>query len=137
MNSKTLQKKLKSLYACTEATKWAKGKDLETFWQTCERADWLLWLAARVNVDRRKLVKCAALFAREVLKFVPQGEPRPLKAIEAAEKYVENPDSISRRELRDAAYAAYAATREEARKKYAAIVREHIPYALILEGLKE
>ena len=45
---------LSSLGACKEAQHWAKGRPMSRrSWQRCERADWLLWLAATLGVDRR------------------------------------------------------------------------------------
>src|SRR5690242_7358064 len=42
---------LRELRACRDATIWADGKSLAEAIETCERADWLLWLAARAGVD--------------------------------------------------------------------------------------
>ena len=39
---------LRTLNACSEARKWAEGKDLRTVWMTCERGDWLLWLLRKM-----------------------------------------------------------------------------------------
>ena len=39
---------LKELNACPEAYKWAHGKTFHRVWQTCDRADWLLWLCEKM-----------------------------------------------------------------------------------------
>ena len=39
---------LKELNACPEAYKWAHGKTFHRVWQTCDRADWLLWSAGKM-----------------------------------------------------------------------------------------
>lgn len=61
---------LAELGACQSATLWAQGKTWQQIYDTCERADWLLWLFARtqtmdaeVNMRLFTLAKveCAAL----------------------------------------------------------------------------
>jgi len=61
---------LAELGACKSATLWAQGKTWQQIYDTCERADWLLWLFARtqtmdaeVNMRLFTLAKveCAAL----------------------------------------------------------------------------
>ena len=44
MNADESMKLLRKLKACDEFQTWAKGKDMSTIWNTCERADWLNWL---------------------------------------------------------------------------------------------
>ena len=39
---------LRRLRACEEAYRWAHGKSGAVVWRTCERGDWLLWLAGRL-----------------------------------------------------------------------------------------
>jgi hypothetical protein len=68
---------------------WATrfGDDWERAWNECPRGDWLLAIAARAGVDRKKLVLAAAASARTALDSLPPGENRPLSAIEAAERW--------------------------------------------------
>jgi hypothetical protein len=63
MSAEELTAKLQSLHACHEAREWAKGKSLREAWETCERADWMLWYAARV-CDRKTVVLAACACAR-------------------------------------------------------------------------
>jgi hypothetical protein len=78
-------------------------------WDNCQRPDWMLWAAGKLGVDRRLIVRAAAMCARTALKYVPIGENRPLAAIEAAERWAENPTEENRVGANAAAYAAYAA----------------------------
>ncbi len=48
MSAERFGRLLYDLGACDEAVAWAKGKDLHEVWTTCERGDWLLWLAGRM-----------------------------------------------------------------------------------------
>lgn len=101
--------KLHKLMACNEAIRWAR-KNQSTpakMWKSCPRGDWMLWLAARVDVDRKQLVMAACACARLVLHLVPAGEDRPRKAIEAAEAWCRGEVSLAK--VRRAANAAYAA----------------------------
>ena len=81
---------LKSMGACRDAVKWAgQFDDEQSAWDQCERADWMLWIAAR-RIDKagsaahKTLVLLACEIARTVLHLVPENEKRPLKAIETA-----------------------------------------------------
>jgi hypothetical protein len=99
---------LRGLSACSEAIVWSEAyDDLPTAWDACERGDWLLWYAARAEVDRRLIVRAACACARTALRYVPEGETRPLRAIEAAEAWTRGEVTID--EVRSAAYAARAA----------------------------
>ena len=85
--------RLTQLDACSDAVKWARGYDsLDTAWAACERADWMLWLAARVCEERgseahKRLVLAACACARTALRYVPDGEDRPRITIETAERW--------------------------------------------------
>ena len=103
-----LQSRLEKFEACHAATAWVGEKDLVTAWAGCPRGDWLLWFAAKAGVDRKLLVRAACACARTALKFVPDGELRPLQAIEAAESWCRGEATIE--EVQAAAYAAYAAS---------------------------
>jgi hypothetical protein len=67
----------------------------------------LLWLAARVHLDRKRLVQAACACARQALQYIPAGEERPRLAIETAEAWARGEATIE--ELRKAAGAANAA----------------------------
>jgi hypothetical protein len=98
---------LTELGACAEAVKWAGRKTPKKAWETCKRGDWLLWIADKLNVGRKLLVLAACACARTALKYVPAGEERPRLAIEAAERWADNPTEKNK----VAAAAAWAAAR--------------------------
>ena len=131
MDNAKLKAWLRSLGACCESLEWIGDRDLVTAWTECPRGDWLLWLAAKVGIDRRRLVMTACATAREAMQFVPAGEDRPRIAIETAEAWCRGEATIeqvreARRNAADA-YAAYAAATAAAlsamRQKTAEIVR--------------
>jgi hypothetical protein len=120
---------LTKLGACSEAVKWAVRKTHKRAWETCERGDWLLWIAAKLNVDRKKIVLAACACARTALKYVPAGEDRPRIAIEMAEAWTRGEATIDQaRAAADAAYAAYAAA-DAAYAAYAAADAARAAYA--------
>ena len=133
--------RIADLGACQEAQDWLKELDPswtpQQAWDACPRADWMLWLIGRSkNPDKVAIVRVACAIARTVLKHVPEGELRPLRAIEAAEAWAENPnEGTARAAARAAAYAAYAAAAyaadaADAAAAYAAacgVVRQHFP----------
>ncbi len=146
MNTTEYRKHLRSINACSEAVEWSKPYGAQEAWDKCERGDWMLWLAGRLSGDsesdsRRALVLCACECARLALKHVPDGEDRPLKAIETAERWANGDSGVTLDDVRAAnaanaanAYAAaaaydaaYAAARKKALSETAEIVRKHYP----------
>ena len=105
----SLRSRLRRLNACTEARKWVDHKSLRTAYRACERGDWMLWLAGRVNLDRNAIVLAACECARIALVHVKPGETRPLVAIETAERWARGDTTVSLADVRKAAAAAYAA----------------------------
>ncbi len=100
---------LLALDACGDARQWAddlRGIPARKAWEACKRGDWLLWLAAKLNVDRKLVVLAACDCARTALQFVPAGEERPRIAIETAEAWTRGEATIE--QVRAAAAAAYA-----------------------------
>lgn len=69
--------------------------DLQSAWDACPRADWLLLFAERGHgVDRRAVVRAVAAIARSVLpvfEVACPGDARPRLAIEAAEAWAADP----------------------------------------------
>lgn len=109
--------------ACPEAREWCRTQpDYPTAWETCPRGDWLLWLAERSDVNRRLLVLAACDCARLSLRYVPAGETRPLRAIEAAEAWTRGEATLE--EVRIAVDAAYSATEAYAWTSAAAAAAE-------------
>ena len=59
--------KLKRLNACGDAIVWVKTqKSIPLAWQNCERGDWMLWLAKKLDVDDKKLTMGKAMCAKQV-----------------------------------------------------------------------
>ena len=92
---------LRGFGACDDGIEWAATQpDADTAWRTCTRGDWMLWLIgrrcyARETPEHRALAAIACECARLALPHVPPGEMRPLRAIEAAERYARG-EAISR-----------------------------------------
>ena len=98
------------LKPCARGATWLETQtDIKTAWLSCQRGDWMLWLAAKLNLPRPLVVLAACDCARIALQFVPSGELRPLKAIEAAEAWANNPTPENLRLAKKAAVAAAAA----------------------------
>jgi hypothetical protein len=107
---------LKEKNACSEAVEWVKESKTETFvelWNECERADWMLWILARMIKEkgwpsRKTVVLCACDCAETSLQFIPEDEPRPKIAIQTARKWTEG--KASERECAKAAAASVASS---------------------------
>ena len=83
--------------------------------QRLDRADWLMWLLGHTGTPHKEMVRIACLCARRALRHVPDGETRPLQAIEAAEAWVAKPSDAAARNAAAAADAAGAAAARAAR----------------------
>lgn len=116
-------RRLVAMGACPDAVAWAKEQpDLTTAWATCQRGDWMLWLAGRCigkagSAEHRRVILAACGCARLSLARWTERYPddaRPLLAIEAAERW-----AATGRGKR-AAYAAHAAAAAAATAAYSA-----------------
>jgi hypothetical protein len=77
--------------ACEEAVQWVGSRTEVHAWAECERPEWMLWLAARKSWCKHvDLVRAACSCARTALRYVPNGETHPRKAIEAADTITYN-----------------------------------------------
>jgi hypothetical protein len=108
-----LQTELTKLRACSQAVSWCGQRTAAQAWQECDKADWLLWLAAR-TLPHSLVVLAACACARTALSHVPAGEERPRLAIEAAERWAKEPTAENKVLLQKArtdvaAYIAAAA----------------------------
>ena len=90
-----------------EARGWSTAREWPEAWEPCEDARWMLHAAASVGVDRCLVVLAACACARTSLRYVPEGEARPLRAIETAEAWARG--EATAEQARTAAYAAYDA----------------------------
>lgn len=107
--NETTRKHLENMHACEDAVEWASEQSsLRQAWRVCKRGDWMLWYAARVGMDHKRLVWVACQCARLALKHVPDGEERPRKAIELAERWASG-ERVTSSQLRRTACAAHAA----------------------------
>jgi len=117
MNAVEFRKLLIKLGACSEALSWSKGKSLKIVWETCERGDWMLWLAGKM-IDaegwpsRQDVVLAACDCVEPALKYVAKDEDRPRKCTDVARRWAEGKASIeelrtARRDADAAASAAY------------------------------
>ncbi len=110
----TVRKHLESLGACAEAMQWIGDRTSAQAWNECERADWLLWWAAKTPVNSyAQIVLAAAGCAGLALIYVPKGEDRPQLAIEAALRWANNPTERNQRSAKTASRAAAAVESSE------------------------
>ena len=128
MKIETYIKKIQALHACEEAVEAAgKYTTSQELWDDCGRGDWMLWLIARTQHDRKQLVLATCACLRLSLKYVPAGENRPRMAIETAEKWARD-EGATLDDIRAAANAFAAANAAYATlKKGADIVRGFFP----------
>lgn len=71
--------------ACSSSIQWIEEKNIQSLEEAlyvCDRGDWLLWMATKLNVDKRRLVLCAALCAHTVIKYMQ--DPRSRNAVRIA-----------------------------------------------------
>ncbi|HUX56261.1 MAG TPA: hypothetical protein VMV77_04760 [Bacteroidales bacterium] len=96
--------KLERLNACRDAVLWVKTQtSIKEAWENCERGDWMLWLAKRLNIDDKKLTMAKAMCAKQVEHLMK--DKRSKDALPACFDYVNG--KITRKQL--TAYAAFAA----------------------------
>jgi len=121
---------LESLTACEEAIRWYSDKDSKEAWASCERGDWLLWIAANLRIDRKLIVLAACDCAEQSLYLIPEGEERPKKAIETARAWARGEASLEEVKAADiaAATVVYAA-RAINHATYAARLTARVVYA--------
>ena len=101
---------LKRLSACDDAVAWCrKYKSLANCWRYCDRADWLLWFAARIGVDRKLIALAACGCAETSLQYIQNIRYREKAetAINTVRKWAADKATIG--EVRSSAAAAAAA----------------------------
>lgn len=99
---KTFQELLEELDACGVARDWTAAKTIEEVVAECHRGDWLLWLASKVNVDKRKFTLAKAHCANIVRHLMK--DERSLNAVDIAMAYGQG--EVEQEALIVAAYAA-------------------------------
>jgi len=132
----TILERLRALNACPVALDWAASLPPETTeeaaWSACGRADWLLWVAARLGVDRPLVVLAACACARTALPVWERQYPedrRPHTAIETAEAWARGEASLEQVQAAAAAYAVYAVYAADAAAALAAASAASAVYA--------
>ena len=123
MKTISLKRQLTLLRACNSAVEWAGDRDFATAWAECERADWMLWLCAKMIgkdgwPEKKQIVLCAADIAESVLPIFEEKYPndsRPREAIEAARAWSNGKGTNAAADAASyAADAAYAAAADDA-----------------------
>ena len=112
---------IKAMQSRSQLLAFAKscGGDVQRFWDTCPRGDWLLWLIRKIGylneMDARKV---GLAYAKKVLPVFEKTYPfnsNPSDCLKAVEDYIENPTVVNQRAMSNAAYeiqttyTAYAA----------------------------
>jgi len=108
-------RQLQKLGACPSGIEWAEQFDTaQEAWNACERPQDMLWLlACRTggpdSQSRKTMVLLLCKCVRPSLKFVPESEHRPRRAILAAERWARGTHGVALADVRAAAGAAYSA----------------------------
>lgn len=77
---------ISKLNPCSEGAKYyASQPDFKTAWENCQRGDWMLWIASKLEVDRRTITLAKGLCAKTVLHLMK--DERSIKAVEVAIEY--------------------------------------------------
>lgn len=92
---------LRRLNACQEGTAWCEGKTLTEFWNSSDRADWMLWLCGKMAgmkdwPNQNSLVRVTCLCVERSLPLFESQYPadrRPRKAIETARAWAKGNSS--------------------------------------------
>ena len=103
---KTFKELLFELEACSEAREWAGDKTIEEVVEQCHIGDWLLWLAARIDIGLQPLTLAKGHCANTVRHLMK--DERSIKAVDVAIVFGEG--KATRKELDDAYDTADAAS---------------------------
>ena len=108
---KNVSEQLKSWNACSEKFEWAKDLTWEQMYLTCERGDWLLWLAGKCEIDHKLLVSSACDCAETVVHLASSKSRKLLSVIR---EWVEGKATIKEVKIAAAADAVYDAAAADA-----------------------
>ena len=125
-------KLLRELRACSEASEWAKGKDLAEVWHTCHRGDWMLWLLGRESgrpgwPTRKEVCAIVCDVVEPSMRHVRAGELRPQACIDTVRRWIAGTATIE--EVREARTATLAARRADAADDAAYAAADAAAYA--------
>jgi len=115
---KSFKSLLVQLSACKDAIEWAGDMTIEEVVQKCQRGDWLLWLAMRIDVDDRKLALAKGECANTV-RYLMKDEAS-IKAVDYGNGKISKEMLITAADAAHAAAAADAAHAAAAASDYAA-----------------
>jgi hypothetical protein len=90
------------LNACDEAIEWAGDRTIEEIVKDCDRGDWLLWLAKKIDIELQPLTLAKGHCANTV-RHLMENE-RSIKAVDMAIAFGEGKATM--KELNNAANAA-------------------------------
>jgi len=120
---KDFKETLIELHACEDAMIWIGNKDFKTFYDTCDRGDWLLWLYARTNKDDLRGLTLAKAHCANTVRHL-MIDKRSTDAIDIAILFGEGKATLE--QLNAASLAAYYAAYDSATSaSYAASVAEY------------
>ena len=108
----TFKQRLIEMHACQDAVNWVEDRTIKQAWDDCYRGDWMLWLLEEMKgeegwLDEKGIMLLGCWCARRSLKYIPKGETRPLKAIEAKEGWARG--YVTEEKMIDASNAAWDA----------------------------
>jgi hypothetical protein len=91
---------------------------LESFWNACQRPDWMLWVYNRLELSKNN-DRALRLFAVRCARSVPQTDPRSIAAIDCAERFANGIAAMAELSAawsaaRSAAESAWSAARSAA-----------------------
>ncbi|MDR1335230.1 MAG: hypothetical protein LBK22_00185 [Tannerella sp.] len=105
---------IKKFNPCKEGLAYYKSKhSFAAAWKGCHRGDWMLWMAPRLGVDDRILIRAKALCANTVRDLI--GDKRITGVIDASLRYADG--EIDREELYDFGKLASYAYRQTVFRK--------------------
>ena len=103
------------IYLCDKEYLQEKSS-FEQAWTDCPRGDWMMYIAYKLGVDRKRLIYCNVQIARTVQHLMK--DERSVKALDVFEKYSLGKATIE--EFEEAEYQALDAAANAANAAYAA-----------------
>jgi len=97
---------LNKLNACQDAKLWSAGKTLSQAWQECQRADWMLWLLGRSQINK-KIIATIAVECAESCAHNAKDYPAVAECIAVVKRFLAG--EATQDELLAARSAAWAA----------------------------
>ena len=125
INKMKIEELKNTFNACNDGYEFALTYDnLLDAWNSCERGDWMLWFAKKLDCPIRELTLAKGLCAKTVIHLMK--DQRSIDAVQAAIDF--GNDIIDEETLKKYASAAYAAGADFAYAAYAAYVSATAAY---------